>query len=102
MGVVVDVAGVGDVPPGTGLVVEAERHVIAVFNDGGRFYALDNTCTHRGGPLADGEVAEGRVTCPWHGAEFDLATGQALAPPARQPIIAYRVVVVGDRVKVEF
>ncbi len=101
MGVLVDVAGVGDVPPGTGRLVEAEGHMIALLNDGGRFYALGNECSHRGGPLADGAVADGRVTCPWHGAQFDLATGNPVSPPARQAVLAYRVVVLGDRIKLD-
>ncbi len=101
MGHLVDVAGVDEIPSGTGRLVGVEGHTIAVFNDGGRFWALDNTCTHRGGPLSNGEVADGRVTCPWHGAQFDLATGQVVSPPARQPVTAYRVVVDADRIKLD-
>ncbi len=101
MGHLVDVAGVGEIPSGTGRLVEAEGHLIAVLNDGGRFWALDSTCTHRGGPLSDGGVGDGRVTCPWHGAQFDLATGQAVFPPARQSVTAYRVVVDADRIKLD-
>lgn len=99
MGGLVDVASVADIPPGTGRLVEARGHRFALFNDGGRFFALDHACTHRGGPLADGKVANGRVTCPWHGAQFDLATGNPVFP-LFAPVNAYPVVVDGDRVKI--
>jgi nitrite reductase/ring-hydroxylating ferredoxin subunit len=100
VGDLVDVALVADIPAGSGRLVEARGRLIAVFNDGGRFYGLDHACTHRGGPLANGKVADGRVTCPWHGAQFDLATGSPVSP-LFAPVSAYRVVIEGDRVKIE-
>jgi nitrite reductase/ring-hydroxylating ferredoxin subunit len=64
-------------------------------------YAIGDTCTHRGGPLSEGDVQGARVTCPWHGADFDLKTGAALGPPARKGVPSYKVVVEGDDIKVE-
>ena len=81
------------------LNVEGKR--IALFNLGGEFYALDDTCTHDGGPLCEGEIHEGKVTCPWHAAEFDLKSGEALCPPAFDAVRCYKVVVEGNDVKVE-
>ena len=45
-----------------------------------QFFALDNTCNYRGGPLADGQVSGHEVTCPWHGATFDVQTGEVVGP----------------------
>jgi NAD(P)H-dependent nitrite reductase small subunit len=71
----VKVAEVGEVPPGTGKCVEAGGKQIAVFNVGGTFHAIDNTCLHRGGPLGEGELEGNVVTCPWHGWQYDITTG---------------------------
>ena len=57
------------------VVVEAGGDKIAVFKSGNHFYAIDNLCAHRGGPLEDGHVEAGKVTCPWHAWRFDLKTG---------------------------
>jgi nitrite reductase/ring-hydroxylating ferredoxin subunit len=53
-----------------------------LFNVDGTFFALDQTYTHRGGPLAEGEISGHEVTCPWHGARFDVRTGEVVGPPA--------------------
>ncbi len=76
------VAETMDVAPGTGKVVEVEGRSIALFNVAGTFYAIDNTCSHEGGPLGEGELAGEIVTCPWHGATFNVKTGAAIGPPA--------------------
>lgn len=98
---IVKVAARGDVTPGTGMVVEAAGRTLAIFNLNGTFYALDNTCTHVGGPLGEGKVAGNVVTCPWHGSKFDITTGAVVGPPARRPVAAYRVSVKNDEVMVE-
>jgi len=74
----VEVAEVGDVPPGTGKCVEADGKQIALFNVAGAFHAIDNTCLHRGGPLGEGELEGTVVTCPWHGWQYDVTTGANL------------------------
>ena len=65
-----------DIPLGTGKVVEVGGKTIAVFNCEGAFYAIDNTCKHRGGPLGEGSVSGTTVTCPWHGWEYDVRSGE--------------------------
>jgi nitrite reductase/ring-hydroxylating ferredoxin subunit len=97
----VKVAKASEVAPGTGTVVEAEGRSIALFNVGGTFCALDNTCTHVGGPLGEGVLTGEAVTCPWHGAEFNVRTGEVLSPPARQGVRAFPVQVEGEDVLVE-
>lgn len=97
----VKVAQIEDVLPGTGKVVQAGGVVLALFNLGGKFYALNNNCTHAGGPLGDGAVDGRVVTCPWHGSRFDVTTGEVLGPPARRPVAAYPVRVQDGTVFVE-
>jgi nitrite reductase/ring-hydroxylating ferredoxin subunit len=95
------VAGVGEVPPGTARQAAVGGRTLALFNVGGTFYAIDDTCPHRGASLAEGEVEGAEVTCPWHAARFDLATGAHLSPPAQSGVRAYPVQVVGDDVQVD-
>ena len=76
MATFVKVGEVADVPPGSGKCVEVNGRQIALFNVGGTFHAIDNTCLHRGGPLAEGELDGTVVTCPWHGWQYDVTTGQ--------------------------
>jgi len=72
----VRVAGVAECGPGTALERVAEGRVIALYNVAGSLYALDGVCPHQGGPLGEGELAGSVVTCPWHGWQFDVCTGQ--------------------------
>jgi nitrite reductase/ring-hydroxylating ferredoxin subunit len=97
----VKVANVGDVSAGASKVVEAGGKTLALFNLGGTFYALDNRCTHLGGPLGEGAIEGTRVTCPWHGSVFDITTGEVVGPPARRPVPTFRVHVERDEVLVE-
>jgi nitrite reductase/ring-hydroxylating ferredoxin subunit len=63
------------VPPGEGRVVQAEGKTLALFNCDGTFYAIDNTCLHRGGPLGEGDLDGTTAICPWHGWRWDVTTG---------------------------
>ncbi len=101
MGNLVEVAKMGDLEPGQGMCVEVEDTKIALFNIGGTYYAIDDTCTHGGGPLSEGECEEHVVTCPWHGAQFNLKTGEVLSPPARKSVTSYKVLVEGSSIKIE-
>jgi nitrite reductase/ring-hydroxylating ferredoxin subunit len=71
----VRVAEAAAVKPGTAICVEVNGRQIALFNVDGAFHAIDNTCLHRGGPLAEGEIDGCIVTCPWHGWQYDVTTG---------------------------
>lgn len=90
-----------EIEPGQAHLVEVKGKQIALFNVGGQFFALDNTCTHRGGPLAEGEVLGHEVTCPWHGATFDVRTGEVVGPPAQRAVGRYGVRVTGTDIEVE-
>ncbi len=81
--------------------MEAAGQSIAIFNLGGTYHAIENTCPHRGGPLAEGMLAGEEVICPWHGSRFNVKTGAVLMPPARQGVKSFPVRVTGDDVEVE-
>lgn len=96
----VDVAPAAELPPGGSRVVSVENVQIAVFNLEGRYYAIEDVCTHDGGELASG-VREGDViVCPRHGARFSIKTGAVLAPPAYEPVATFPVRVENGMVQV--
>ena len=74
-------------------LVEVDDRLVVLVHVGGKFYALDDVCTHDGGPLSDGQIDTGDCTiaCPRHGAKFDLATGAAMTMPATKPTVAHEV-----------
>src|SRR6266581_143309 len=84
-----------------GKLVEVSGESIAVFNIAGRYYAIANTCPHKGGPLADGMMAGEEVICPWHGARFNVKTGAVLTPPAQRGVKSFTVRVTENDVEVE-
>jgi uncharacterized protein YbjT (DUF2867 family)/nitrite reductase/ring-hydroxylating ferredoxin subunit len=83
---------ISEVPPGSALLVGT----LAVFNVGGRFCATQDKCTHRQGPLSEGTLDGSTVTCPYHGAQFDVCTGAVLRGPAKDALKTYRVIVEGE------
>ena len=72
----VRVANASEVPAGGAKAFRSGRHEVAIFNVGGEFYALANTCPHQGGPIADGFLEGALITCPWHAWCFDVRTGK--------------------------
>ena len=103
MGEFIKVANTSDLPSGEGRVVEINGRPIALFNVNGEFYALDNTCVHRGGPLGEGfcDPVNLTVQCPWHGWIYSLIDGASpIVPGAR--VEKFQVMVEGDEVKIAF
>jgi len=96
----VTVAKVSDVKEGEGKVVEANGKTIALFNVDGKFYAIDNTCKHKGGPLGEGVCDGNIVTCPWHGWKYDVTTGVSPVNP-QVKMDTFEVQVEGEEVKVK-
>ena len=96
MGKVQQVADRSEVSPGRPLCVKVDGRSIAIFDLGGTCLAVDDECTHAGGNLSEGVVENGIVTCPWHGARFDLATGAVLTGPAGSPVKSYPVRIEGS------
>ena len=87
----------GAVPPGAAILVGDA----AVFHVAGSYCATEARCTHRGGPLNEGKLDGSTVTCPWHGAQFNVCTGAVLRGPATEPVKTYRVTVEGELGRVE-
>lgn len=96
----VKVATRSEIPPGGKLLAEVDGREIAVFNYEGAFYAIDDVCTHDGGPLAEGEFIGCEIRCPRHGARFDVRDGRALCLPAIEPVQTHTVEVRGDEILV--
>ena len=96
----VTVVNVQDVPVGhmKPVHVNGKRLLVCHTEDG--FFAVDDTCTHDDGPLADGWLEGHAIECPRHGARFDVKTGQVLCLPAAVPIATYAVKVDGDEIQV--
>jgi len=96
----VKVASVGEVETGQGRVVEANGKTLALFNVDGVFYAMDNACAHRGGPLGEGDLDGTIVTCPWHAWRWDVKSGANVNNPALR-VACFPVVVENGAVFVE-
>ncbi|PJF39880.1 MAG: non-heme iron oxygenase ferredoxin subunit [Chloroflexi bacterium] len=97
----VTVATTDEIPPGERLVVGVGRKWIAIFNVDGTYYAIADVCTHDDGPLAEGELHDCVITCPRHGAEFDIKTGKVLKAPAMVDVPTYPVRVEGEDIQIE-
>ena len=86
------IAETKDCPPGRAIECVAGDRIVALYNVDGEFYALDGVCPHQGGPLGDGALQGCIVTCPWHGWQFDVRTGQnQLSAKMIQPKFALKV-----------
>ncbi len=95
----IPVARTSDIPDPGSLLVEVGERLVVLIHAAGHFYALDDVCTHDGGPLSEGPVdsAAGTIACPRHGAKFDLRSGAALTMPATQPTKSHVVKVDGEQ-----
>ncbi len=94
-------ASIKEVSPGKSKIVDVGGKAIALFNINGTLYAINNRCTHVGGPLGQGSVEGNVVICPWHGSRFDITTGNVVGPPARRPVTTYRVIVEGEDILID-
>ena len=94
------VGKVSDVALGRLLAIDVEGTRVAVANVDGRFFAIGDSCTHRGCSLSEGELSGTVVTCPCHGGQFDLTNGEVVAGPARESTPTYVVQVVGDEFRI--
>ncbi len=95
------VAKYSDIPPATIKRVEVDGVEVLLANCDGTLYAIEDVCTHDGGPLDQGELHDCKIMCPRHGALFDVKTGAALTLPAVVPLPTYTVRLEGDDVYVD-
>lgn len=92
------VAKLTEIPDPGRLVVEIDDQLVVLLRVSGEVFAIDDVCTHDGGPLSEGELDDHTIACPRHGAKFDIRTGAALTMPATRPTKVHDVKVEGDDV----
>ena len=97
----VKVAEKKDLPAGSAKAVEVNGKQIALFNIDDQYYAIDNACTHVGGSLVEGTIDGNEVTCPLHGATFDITNGKVTGEPAEDDVKGYHVIVEGEDINIE-
>jgi nitrite reductase (NADH) small subunit len=95
----VAVGRVDDFTPGRGRMVDVSGRHVALFRLGDDFYAIDNMCLHHGGPLCEGDIDNGVVTCPWHGWSYEIRTGTLVQDP-RVGVSKHDVRIDGDQIAV--
>jgi nitrite reductase/ring-hydroxylating ferredoxin subunit len=96
----VKVAETKDIQPSTMKAVDLASERVCIVNVEGNYYAIGNVCTHVSGPLNEGTLEGYEVECPWHGSKFDVRTGEATKPPARQAVPKYEVKVEDNNILV--
>ena len=94
----VKVAQTSEIPTGRMKMVQYKGQPVCLANVTAKFYAIRNTCTHLGGPLAQGKLEANIVECPWHGSRFDIRTGQVMLGPASIPEPVYEVKLEGTNI----
>lgn len=92
------VASVKEIPDPGKRLFEVDDRMVVLFHIGGRFYCIDDVCTHDGGPLADGRLNGHEIACPRHGARFDVRNGKAVSMPATENTIVHEVRIEGGDV----
>jgi ferredoxin-NADP reductase/nitrite reductase/ring-hydroxylating ferredoxin subunit len=97
----VKVANKNDIQPSHMKEVQLDGQNICLVNVEGKYYAINNICTHEGGPLADGTLEGYEVECPWHASKFDVRTGEVKEPPASEPEPTYQVKLDGNSVLIK-
>jgi len=94
------VAKLSDIPSSGKLCLEVEDRFVVIVRIEDQFFCLDDVCTHDGGPLGEGELTGFCLSCPRHGAQFDVRTGAAVTMPATEPTVIHEIRVVGDELQV--
>ncbi|NNF03831.1 MAG: Rieske 2Fe-2S domain-containing protein, partial [Rhodothermales bacterium] len=96
----VDVCAATDIEDGRARIVTVSGERVAVFRHGDRFSAISNVCQHQNGPLGEGRIVDGLVTCPWHGYQYCPVTGRS-PEPFTESVPTFDVRLVGDRIHVQ-
>jgi 3-phenylpropionate/trans-cinnamate dioxygenase ferredoxin component len=94
----IDAAAEKDIGEGQSVCVAAGALILAVVRSEGRLYAIEDVCTHDGEALTGGPIEDGEIICPRHGARFCLRTGEALCPPAYEPVRTFETKIESGRV----
>jgi nitrite reductase/ring-hydroxylating ferredoxin subunit len=97
----IELCNTSEVEPGAALRVERGDLTLAVFNVGGEFFVTDDACTHGPGCLSEGYIEGDVVECNFHNGQFNIKTGEVVAPPCMIPVRTYRTLVEGGKVCIE-
>jgi nitrite reductase/ring-hydroxylating ferredoxin subunit len=97
----IELCNTSDVDVGGALKVEQDDLILAVFNIDGEFFVTDDACTHGPGSLSEGYVEDDVVECNFHNGQFNIKTGEVVAPPCMIPVKTYRTVVENGKVFIE-
>jgi len=89
-----------DISAGERIFIEVDNEPVVIFKVGNNLYAIGDRCTHDDGPLGDGDLEDHQITCPRHGAKFDIVSGKALTLPAVEPTIVYPVRIVNGQIEI--
>lgn len=101
MGNLIKIAKTHEIPEGEVKSFVVDNEMIAVFNINNEYYALKDQCSHMDLPLSDGFVDGDKVTCAYHGAEFEIKTGKELCLPAVEPVESYTIKIEGDDIYID-
>lgn len=93
----IDAGPTADLHSGEAISIPVGRRMIAVVRSGDEYFAIEDVCTHDGAELTGGEVEGAEIICPRHGARFCLRTGQALSPPAYEPVRVFETKITDGR-----
>ena len=93
----IDAGPTADLHSGEAISIPVDRRMIAVVRSGDEYFAIEDVCTHDGAELTGGEVEGAEIICPRHGARFCLRTGQALSPPAYEPVRVFETKITDGR-----
>jgi len=96
----VEAATIDEIPDSGVLCLEVEERFVVIVRIEDNYYCLDDVCTHDGGTLGDGDLIDGCLECPRHGARFDVKTGDAVTMPATEPTASHEVKVTGETIMV--
>jgi len=97
----IKVAELDEIEEGELMAIEADGELICLAKVDGAICAFTDNCTHISGPLNEGDLEGDVLTCPWHGAQFNVRTGKVLRGPARQDILTYPVRVEGNSIMLQ-
>ncbi|NBX76786.1 MAG: non-heme iron oxygenase ferredoxin subunit [Proteobacteria bacterium] len=98
----ITVASAKEIPLGQSKLFDVCGKIIALFHTPEGWFAIDDRCSHRGGPLSEGKLERGCVTCPWHQAQFDLVSGHCLSNPKLSSLKTYQVILSGEMVQIRW
>lgn len=97
----ISIAKINEIPLGGHKAITINGTPVVLFNLEGEYYAIENRCTHQDFPLSEGCIIDNEITCPLHGAKFNIKTGEVTAPPAFMDVQTFAVRIEQENIQVE-